>query len=216
MRENHLQTPQRDPSLANRRGKSNPDSSKSSNKIVRKNLNAEFSEASGEVSAVATPNNSITEISDDNIIIKSVESFVDSSDPVNMPLSLVDSSSDLTSSSTITTSGTKGEGTGQIVESKSLTITSVKSELVVEQLKEAMGQVLTSKDVHARSKKILDVAVNVLIEDLHGIHISDNNWFNHQTSMKAFVVLLNFACILSSIWFVVSGNQRAPFGPTPT
>ncbi|GAA0150015.1 hypothetical protein LIER_37046 [Lithospermum erythrorhizon] len=144
------------------------------------------------------------------------KAFIDSSNPVNMLLSLAFSASDSTPSPVMSISGTKVEGTGQTVESATLQITSVKSELGVKQVKESTVQLLKSRDVRPRSKKILDAVVNALIEDHYGNDILDEGWFNQQKTTKAAVVLLNLLGVITAIWFLISGHQRATFGPTPT
>ncbi|XP_059630456.1 uncharacterized protein LOC132273517 [Cornus florida] len=225
MRENHLQTPQKEHLLANRRSKSMSEQAKKPQKISKKCLNSVFTSVSEDVS-VGSPKDSIdfssiSEVYVDGQFGDSAESFTESVNPEISPSLETAAPSQLTPlSSTITVNndenGSVSVNRCRSAESNSVKIGSIEEEMVINHLRQARIEILNSANL--QSKKLLDALVKVVIEEFCGLP-EEKDQFSELLSTKAHLVLLSFFLWILAVVgvFFFSFGVRSSFnGLAPT
>ncbi|CAH9055234.1 unnamed protein product, partial [Cuscuta europaea] len=173
MKDNHLQTPQKDLPLANRKSKSSSDHSKKALKNAKKNLSSEF-EALVEVTAFPeSPNDSVDQASVSEVVddfkYTEAESFVF---PLNSEASTSSENSFL-SDLTSVSSGIASEVYTTSSPSKYLFTnaeekTCVETEIAIKHLRQARIEVMNSLDVDLQSKQLMDAIIDIALRQFCG------------------------------------------------
>ncbi|KAJ0075955.1 hypothetical protein Patl1_34628 [Pistacia atlantica] len=99
-----------------------------------------------------------------------------------------------------------------------LDIISLEAEVVANLLKQAQNQVSNSNDIEARSKRLLDALVKIIVEELYTVP-EEKDRFNELVLTKIRIVLLLFLIwiiVMSVILFFHSGSGGYFSGPLPT
>ncbi|CAI9779720.1 unnamed protein product [Fraxinus pennsylvanica] len=221
MRELYLQTPQNDHTSSNRRSKSVADYTKNPHKVNKRSLNFVST-------AVSENESSVFESPEKSIDFSISENSITSTSPVATPSSdtvaLSNHSPSLSSSSVITcekyiaasVSNSKSKCPEEVNSLKQ--IGSVEAEMVIKHLRDARIQVMNSNDM-GRSKKLLEVLISVIIQELRGSPYEEKEWIDELVSSNARVVILNVLLgIFVILVFVLinSGAKGIPSGPPPT
>lgn len=121
--------------------------------------------------------------------------------------------SDRSPSSVITVE--KEEGSKAVDNSK---FESLEAEIVASFLRKAKSQLSNSANMDARSKKLLDALIKIVVEDLRGVP-DKRDRFVHLLGAKTRIV---FCCFLScalpvlAVLLFSSGEQNSFNGPLPT
>ncbi|KAI8010939.1 hypothetical protein LOK49_LG06G03410 [Camellia lanceoleosa] len=221
MKEYQLQTPKKEHQHSKtRRSKSISEHSKKPHRISQKCLNSVFTSVSEDLVEFS----SILEISEDNQLRESTESFIASPNQVISPSLETFSLSDLTPlSSTITVD--KDEVVDVSVghcrsakSKKSVDIVSVEAEVVVNHLKQARIQVMNSTSADLQSKKLLNALIEVVIEEFNALP-EEKDRLSELVSMKTRVVFMIFLLwiVAVSMFLHFSSRGQSSFSvPPPT
>lgn len=221
MKEHQFQTPKKEHQHSNiRRSKSISEHSKKPHRISQKCLNCVFTSVSEDLIEFS----SISEISEDNQLRESAESFIASPNQVISTSLKTFSPSDLTPlSSTITVDKDAvvdvSESHCRSAESKkSVDIVSVEAEVVVNHLKQAQIQVMNSTNADLQSKKLLNALIEVVIEEFNALP-EEKDRLSELVSMKTRVVFTIFLLwiVAVSMFLHFSSRGQSSFSePPPT
>ncbi|KAL7252227.1 hypothetical protein ACSBR1_013973 [Camellia fascicularis] len=221
MKEHQLQTPKKEHQHSNiRRSKAISEHSKKPRRISQKCLNSVFTSVSEDLIEFS----SISEISEDNQLRESAESFIASPNQVISTSLETFSPSDLTPlSSTITVGKDEvvdvSESHCRSAESKkSVDIVSVEAEVVVNHLKQAQIQVMNSTNADLQSKKLLNALIEVVIEEFNALP-EEKDRLSELVSTKTRVVFTIFLLwiIAVSMFLHFSSRGKSSFSePPPT
>ncbi|CAL5395788.1 unnamed protein product [Camellia sinensis] len=214
MKEYQLQTPKKEHQHSKiRRSKSISEHSKKPHRISQKCLNSVFTSVSEDLVEFS----SISEISEDNQLRESAESFIASLNQVISP------SLETFLSSTITVD--KDEVVDVSVghcrsakSKKSVDIVSVEAEVVVNHLKQARIQVMNSTSADLQSKKLLNALIEVVIEEFNALP-EEKDRLSQLVSMKTRVVFMIFLLwiVAVSMFLHFSSRGQSSFSePPPT
>ncbi|KAM5568703.1 hypothetical protein ABKV19_016303 [Rosa sericea] len=218
------QTPHKDharppPKLSNRLSKKT---------VPKKSLNTAFSSISEDVqvetskhSVDSTPISVISQIDEINRDAEISESLMTLPDPAlsDSTESLFTSDLSPSSESTIDKSDSSHDSWSVAkCEIDSSKFGSMGAEVVASFLKQARTQVLNSAGVDAKSKKILDALVEIVIEDFHTVP-EEKDQIAKLLSAKAkmLVVCLLLWILAMAVFLVFGSGSRSTFrGPLPT
>ncbi|XP_019174062.1 PREDICTED: uncharacterized protein LOC109169654 isoform X2 [Ipomoea nil] len=204
MRDVHLQTPQNDLSLANRKSKSIHDHSKKTLKNAKKNLNSEFSAFVEGAALHESPNDT----ADFSLISEAVDDyqFGDSTEKFVFPLlPEVSPSSDNGISSTYQCQNSEAK-------------ISVETEMAIKHLRQVRNQVMNSTDVDLQSKRLLDAVIDVVMQEFCGLP-EKKKCSDSPILKKCLLVSLTFLLWILAVFFgsLFSSSGTQPFlGPLPT
>ncbi|XP_031251642.1 protein SINE3-like [Pistacia vera] len=99
-----------------------------------------------------------------------------------------------------------------------LDVISLEREVVANLLKQAQNQVSNSNDIEARSKRLLDALVKIIVEELYTVP-EEKDRFNELVLAKIRIVLLLFLIwiiVMSVVLFFNSGAGGSFSGSPPT
>ncbi|KAJ0006724.1 hypothetical protein Pint_30211 [Pistacia integerrima] len=99
-----------------------------------------------------------------------------------------------------------------------LDVISLEAEVVANLLKQAQNQVSNSNDIEARSKRLLDALVKIIVEELYTVP-EEKDRFNELVLAKIRIVLLLFLIwiiVMSVVLFFNSGAGGSFSGSLPT
>nr|GLL48474.1 uncharacterized protein LOC109169654 isoform X1 [Ipomoea trifida] len=224
MKDVHLQTPQNDFSLANRKSKSIHDHSKKTLKNAKKNLNSEFAAFVEGAALHESPNDTadfslISEAVDDYQFGDSTEKFVFPLLPEVSPSSDNGGLSDLTSVSSGIASDIYSTGISSTYQCQnSEAKISVETEMAIKHLSQVRNQVMNSTDVDLQSKRLLDAVIDVVVQEFCGLP-EKKKCSDSPILKKCLLVSLTFLLWILAVFFgsLFSSSGTQPFlGPLPT
>ncbi|KAL6186093.1 hypothetical protein ACLB2K_042215 [Fragaria x ananassa] len=193
--------------------------------VPKKSLNSAFSSISEDLqvqhSVDSTPISVVSEIDEVNRDAEVTESLMTLPDPALSPSTESLFTSDFSPSSESTTDKTDSSHVSRSVvkcEIDDSKFGSMRAEVVASFLKQARTQVLNSAGVDAKSKKLLDALVEIVIEDFHTVPEERDRIAELLSAKAKILVVCSLLWILAMAVFLVfsSGAQGTFPGPLPT